>query len=91
MLYWKPVNKDDDEFNDDGWDHSTQIVNRRTIMNREEYIEILREEIAKRGMQIVELKGALKEVLATHDYHADDGAEAAERAYEVLYPDKENK
>lgn len=19
MLYWKPVNKDDDEFNDDGW------------------------------------------------------------------------
>ena len=59
-------------------------------MNRDELTEHLREEIAKRDAQIVELKGALKEVLATHDYHADDGAEAAERAYEVLYPNKED-
>ena len=60
-------------------------------MNRDELIEHLQEEIAKRDMQIVELKGALKEVLATHDYHTDDGAEAAERAYEVLCADKETK
>lgn len=55
-------------------------------MNRDELIEHLQEEIINRDARITALNEALKEVLATHDYHTDDGAEAAERAYEVLYP-----